>query len=657
MSGICGIFQRNGAPVAPARLERMMTAMASWGADGQGTWCDGPVALGHSLVHTTPESRYESLPLQSPAPAVVLTVTSRLDNRDELADALGIAPPDRTTLPDSTLILKAYGAWGEACPVRLLGDWAFALWDTRQRRLFLARDQHGNTGLFYYCTPHCFAFASCLAGLLALPEVPRRPHTLAVAQLLMPWPGDGRATLYADLWHVPPAHAMVVIPDRMTMRQYWNVEATPALRLASDAAYVEAFLDLYTAAVRCRLRSIRPVGILLSGGLDSGSVAALAARALRDQGRPRLQAWSAVPAYPTAGLVDPQRCGDESPWIAATCQHVGHIEAHLHRADEVSPLRGIERLLEILQQPNPIVINGYWICALLDAARAQNIGVLLTGQGGNATVSWHGSRAAASAAWRQLPGLWRTLWTQYTRHGVALDRAIWRYGIAPLLPRGVWHAWQRWRTRSRPCSDRTALHPAMAKAVGLDRPMHQEGEGPTFGRYQFDARQGRAFLLQSGLAMLGTVWHNIGAAWGMAVWDPTLDKRLLEFCWAIPEDQYARPDGSNRLLMRRGMQELLPPAVVWNQHRGQQAADIALRLHAQWEEVERALTRLEQAALPQQYLDLARMRTVLAALHTTPSASVTFDCWTILLRGLSVGLWLQQLGDAPQASTPPPLSS
>jgi asparagine synthase (glutamine-hydrolysing) len=265
MSGICGIFQRNGAPVTPARLERMMTAMASWGADGQGTWCDGPVALGHSLVHTTPESRYESLPLQSPAPAVVLTVTSRLDNRDELADALGIAPPDRATLPDSTLILKAYGAWGEACPARLLGDWAFALWDTRQRRLFLARDQHGNTGLFYYCTPHCFAFASCLAGLLALPEVPRQPHAFSIAQLLVSWPGDGRATPYADLWHVPPAHAMVVTPDRMTMRQYWAVEATPALRLASDAEYIEAFLDLYTAAVRCRLRSIRPVGILLSG--------------------------------------------------------------------------------------------------------------------------------------------------------------------------------------------------------------------------------------------------------------------------------------------------------------------------------------------------------------------------------------------------------
>jgi asparagine synthase (glutamine-hydrolysing) len=150
MSAIFGIFNLDGKPVKLENLERMQQAMAYWGPDGSGVWCEGPVGLGHLMLHNTPESLYETLPLQSETGELILTAGARLDNRDELFRVLKVSPSERASLPDSALILRAYQKWGADCPTHLLGDWAFALWDARHRRLFIARDHYGNTGLYYH---------------------------------------------------------------------------------------------------------------------------------------------------------------------------------------------------------------------------------------------------------------------------------------------------------------------------------------------------------------------------------------------------------------------------------------------------------------------------------------------------------------------------
>ncbi len=188
MSAIFGVFNLDGKPVSPDTLQAMQQAMAYWGPDGDGLLCEGGVGLGHLLLHNTPESLYESLPSKHQDTGLLITASARLDNREELCRALAVPHPVRPTLPDSTLILKAYEKWGDECPDRLLGDWAFAIWDPRQQRLFLARDHHGNTGLYYYANARCFAFASSLKGLLALPDVPHRPNALRIAQVLVSWP-------------------------------------------------------------------------------------------------------------------------------------------------------------------------------------------------------------------------------------------------------------------------------------------------------------------------------------------------------------------------------------------------------------------------------------------------------------------------------------
>ena len=150
MSVICGILNLNGQPLPPEALQGIMNAMAYWGPDGSDIWQEGQIALGHLILYGTPEAVYEKLPGKSRSGRLVITAAARIDNRKELFDVLGVPGADQAHFPDGMLILKAYEKWGDRCPDHLLGDWSFAIWDSRLKKLFLARDHFGNTGLFYY---------------------------------------------------------------------------------------------------------------------------------------------------------------------------------------------------------------------------------------------------------------------------------------------------------------------------------------------------------------------------------------------------------------------------------------------------------------------------------------------------------------------------
>ena len=213
MSAIFGIFHRDGKPLDPLDLERMKAPMAYWGPDGSGLWHQGPVGLGHLMLHNTPESVGDKLPRTNREGNLVLTAHARIDNRGELFGALDITGPDRVSMPDSELIMLAYEKWGEDCVHHLLGDWCFAVWDVRERRLFVARDHHGNTGLYYHFSPGRFVFSSCVKGVLAVMPEPLRMNELRVAQILVSWPGAGDETCYQGISRLPPSHRLTVTPQ------------------------------------------------------------------------------------------------------------------------------------------------------------------------------------------------------------------------------------------------------------------------------------------------------------------------------------------------------------------------------------------------------------------------------------------------------------
>ena len=136
---------------------------------------------------------------------LVVTADARIDNRDELIAVLGLTGRPWEEITDAELILGAYRRWGERCPERLLGDFAFAIWDRRNQTLFCARDHFGVKHLYFYRSNPIFVFGSEIKALLCLPEVPRRLNEARLADYLMLISEDKSATLYQDIFRLPPA--------------------------------------------------------------------------------------------------------------------------------------------------------------------------------------------------------------------------------------------------------------------------------------------------------------------------------------------------------------------------------------------------------------------------------------------------------------------
>lgn len=275
MSGIAGCLYCTGEPVDTTLVCRMIQGIAHRGPDGEGHWIHGPVGLGYCLLHTTEESLQEVQPLASEDGGLVIVCEARIDNRTELATALLAHGATLRTNTDAELIMKAYECWSAACPQHLLGDFAFAIWDNQRRRLLCARDPIGVKPFYYHWDGDRFLFASEIKALLGVPGVPKRMNDVMIADYFL-W--DFRhpdATFFDGIMQLRPAHTLSLECGQMRLVRYWNPNPSTQVFYRRDEDYLDHFRDLFREAVRCRLRSQFPVGVMLSGGIDSTLVTAM----------------------------------------------------------------------------------------------------------------------------------------------------------------------------------------------------------------------------------------------------------------------------------------------------------------------------------------------------------------------------------------------
>jgi asparagine synthase (glutamine-hydrolysing) len=276
MSGIVGMYRRDGAPVERSLLQSLTHFLSSRGPDRRETWTNGPVGLGHTLLRTARESLGERQPASIEG-NLWITADARLDCRAELEAKLDSEGRKyQRPAPDPELILHAYAAWGEACVQHLFGDFAFAIWDARRRTLFCARDHFGIRPFYYADLGDHFIFSNTLDCVRLHPDVSDDLNEAAIADfLLFGLNCDLRTTTFKDIQRLPPAHTLTVSPEGTRVARYWSAPIGGRIRYRHADEYVERFQMLLQAAVADRLRT-SPVGILLSGGLDSSSIAATA---------------------------------------------------------------------------------------------------------------------------------------------------------------------------------------------------------------------------------------------------------------------------------------------------------------------------------------------------------------------------------------------
>ena len=543
MSGIAGVFYRDGRPVDPALLERLSARLAHRGGDGAGAWQSGSVGLVQRLFCTTPESRHERLPLSvaRPAGAIVLTADARIDNRAELAGPLGLR--DAADVPDSAFVLAAYETWGEACPEHLLGDFAFAIWDEPRQRLFVARDALGVKSLVYFDSPRLFAFASEVKALLCLPEITRAPNEAQIAGYLMHAQDNPRQSFFASVLRVRPGECLTVTPTATQAHVYWTIDLDRELRLPSDEDYAGAFRELFTEAVRCRLRSLTPLGAQLSGGLDSSSVVCMARQLLAGQ-----------PLHTFSILFDQTAESDERAYIREILAG-GGLTPHDILGDRQTPLVDVDRILWHMEEPSRhLGICMQWLT--FQAVQAQGLRLFLTGNGGDALVSYGLFRLAELTRAGQWGLLRRELQAFATARGRGLGwqaRVWWEYGGRPLAPNWARHIRRTVRRWQRAQSQNNFVNAEFARRVERSRalPAH-----PVLPRTQREDH----WLGLAHTAAIADHYDRAAQAWQTEQRHPLLDRRLAEFCLSLPSAQKFG-QGQTRQVFRRAMRGVLPDSI------------------------------------------------------------------------------------------------
>jgi len=372
MSGIVGILNIDGFPVDNSLLSRLTDYLAFRGPNAQETWLQGAVGFGHTLLQTAEDCRPEAQPLSRDG--LVLVADARIDGQEELRrklKALGGSPPPDA--PDGELILAAYQAWGQECVRHLIGDFAFAVWDSQRRSLFCARDHFGIKPFYYAQVNHSLIFSNTLNCVRLHPQVSDRLNDLAIADfLLFDFNQDQATTTFADIQRLPPSHYLTWLDGSLQVQRYWTLPQDGPLRYPRRQDYVDQFQELLGQAVADRLRT-RRVGVCMSGGLDSSTVAATAKNLLQAQPEPfDLMAFTEV-----YDRLMPDRERHYSGLVAA---HLG-IPIHYHLEDDYKLYERMDQPELHWPEPYHLPLVASWvdlISRVLGHSR-----VILTGQGGD----------------------------------------------------------------------------------------------------------------------------------------------------------------------------------------------------------------------------------------------------------------------------------
>jgi len=560
MSAIAGILYFHGAPLEPGLIEKLTSAMKRRGPDSQTHWMQGSVALGHCMLRTTAESLEEHQPLFSQDKNLVLVWDGRLDNRDELKRDLIAAGAVLRDNSDAELALQAYVAWDEDCPSRLLGDFAFAVWDARQQRLFCALDHMGARPFYYVLNKQFFAFASEEEALLELPGVSRQPDEGMILHMLVPayHSADNQRFWLKDVRGLQPGQSMSVAVDGTNRTTtFWRWEAGDESVYASDQACEEAFLDVLGEAVRCRMRSSGDIAAMMSGGMDSAGIAAMVKRLLPEMPGKAFHTYSAISDHPESCV--------ETQCIQSLTRDLGG-NAHFLSVPSFTGMADVDDLIETAwARPHPCDNSIVLPAMMCLAASRHGHRVMLHGASGDLTMHV----PTRYMAYLLRAGQWQTAWHE-CRSASRNNTYLRSSSPGWLLLQNAWTAWMpaaikflvRRLRRGDPLAG-SAVDREFAERLQLtERLRKQEAESRRPFSASLQQAHAEVFNATWGPVLGLSGYERVAGRHGVELRDPWADKRVAEFFLRLPL-KYKIRDGWNKYLTRSAFAQDLEDSVRW----------------------------------------------------------------------------------------------
>ncbi len=370
MCGIAGILNFDGAPADKGILTQMTDAIAHRGPDSEGHWFDGSVGLGHRRLSIIDLSTAADQPMVSSDGKTVIVFNGEIYNYKELARELDAKGMPCRTHSDTEVILNLYRLYGTDCLTHLRGMFAFAIWDSARKCLFVARDRVGIKPFYYLLSPHAFVFGSEIKAVAVSGYSKNKIDLNAIAGfirfLVVPQPDS----IFTDIKKLEPGHFLVITQDgNVSDNVYWSLPADTIESVPEDEnARIAALDEVLNTSVRYHMVADVPVGAFLSGGLDSSTIVSLMREQAPDQ---EINAFSMT--FPGQGEYDEDK-------YAREVARLKHLNYHADTIDE-NFIDDMERMAWHLDEP--FAISSAYATFYLAKNAAKHTKVVLTGDGGD----------------------------------------------------------------------------------------------------------------------------------------------------------------------------------------------------------------------------------------------------------------------------------
>lgn len=559
MCGIAGIVALEKQPVDPGLLHRMTRFQAHRGPDDEGLWHDSRIGLGHRRLSIIDLSAAGHQPMASADGRYMLIFNGEIYNYVELRQELAAMGHQFRSQSDTEVLLAGYAAWGPQCVDKFIGMWAFAIWDRLKKRLFCSRDPFGIKPFFIFQDSNFLYFASDIRALLLIDEKVRQPNWRFLLRQMSSYRFSRfDETSFQHIRALPPATNLTIDNGRPAFDRYWKPSLDSIRREYDYRDPVGTFTQLFSDSVRIHFRSDVPVGVCLSGGLDSSAIVA-AATANLDA---RLKTFSI--SYPNS-------MWSEDMYFGAINERYGCESFLLTPEGEKDYLQTLDRMVTAHGEPDQgIGVYSQW--KVIELARSQ-VKVLLDGQGGDELLAGY-------------PYFYNTYVGHLLRSGRLLQALHEFKAYKPYAPRAFGRdvarsAFPELAALFRKVSGDKGtagflegFHPRFLERMFPDhgglrdeelfaemfahRDLHRLAGNSADPLAEHLFRTISVDLLQS---LLYFEDRN-SMAFSMESRVPFLDRRLVEFCLGLPADRRLK-DGYTKMILRDSMTQLLPDAVLY----------------------------------------------------------------------------------------------
>jgi asparagine synthase (glutamine-hydrolysing) len=550
VSGLSAVIDLSGAPVDRREIAPIASAAVGLGSRGSVIRAKGPVAMGWLARHDDLTQPGDDQPVSDPEHDLQLVADARLDDREELWSK--VAPADRgrgPPPPDSRLILGAYRRWGTECVPHLLGDFAFVLYDGRLRRVLAARDHAGTRPLHAARTGRRLLLASDCRQLLAHPGVSCRLDETTLVRFLAGLHREDDRSFYLDVRRVAPGHLLLADHRGARSLRWWDPRLRPLIRHRNPSDYAAECQQILRRAVRDRLRGVGPVaGVFVSGGLDSGAVAAVAAAEAAERGGPRV-------AGASLSFDRLAECDERKYSRLLTAERgipVDFVPTESHLLFD--PLDGCRPGIDT-------PLHGWEgaFGALRAALAARGARFVLTGFASAYGSLDHDRLAYAPRLLHRPVEVTREVRRRGRELGLSGRRTFESYFLKPLLPPALLALGRRLRGHGSIPSIPSWIDPGAACRAGLAE--IARSPWPLVRLLTPDSVSNRARFRELGSVGAAVCrLDGVMAAAGTELRHPLLDRRLMEFFARLPPEQVFRA-GWSKLILRRATAGLLPEGI------------------------------------------------------------------------------------------------